>query len=50
MRWFFGIILILIGFLILGNNIGWFHFSFGEFIHKFWPLILIAFGIEPNGR
>ena len=46
MRWFFGILLILLGFLILGNNVGWFDFSLGEFIHKFWPLILIAFGLE----
>jgi len=46
MRWFFGILLILLGVLNLGNNIGWFDFSLGEFIRKFWPVILIAFGIE----
>ncbi len=46
MRWFFGILMILIGFAILGNNVGWFDFSLGEFIAKFWPLILIAIGIE----
>jgi lia operon protein LiaF len=46
MRWFFGILLIVVGFVILGNNVGWFDFSLGEVIRKFWPLILIAIGIE----
>lgn len=46
MRWFFGILLIVVGFVILGNNVAWFDFSLGELIQKFWPLILIAFGIE----
>jgi lia operon protein LiaF len=46
MRWFLGILLILLGFTILGNNVGWFDFSLGEFVRKFWPLILIALGLE----
>ena len=46
MRWFFGTLLIVVGFVILGNNVGWFDFSLGEFIQKFWPVVLIAIGIE----
>jgi lia operon protein LiaF len=46
MRWFFGILLVVLGFLILGNNVGWFDFSLSEFVSKFWPLILIALGIS----
>jgi lia operon protein LiaF len=46
MRWFFGLLLILIGITILGNNVGWFDFNLGDFIHHFWPVILIVVGLS----
>ena len=36
-----GIILIIIGFLFLGNNLGWFYFEW----QNFWPLLMILGGI-----
>jgi len=46
MRWFFGLVLILVGILILGDNVGWFDFNVGDFIHHFWPVILIIVGLS----
>ena len=42
---FWGIVLIVVGFLFLGTNLDWFHldWSFRQ-IARFWPLMLIAAG------
>ncbi len=36
-----GIILIVIGFLFLGNNLGWFYFEWSEL----WPLLMVGGGV-----
>jgi len=40
-----GIILILIGFILLGRTFDLFYFSFGDFVKTIFPLALILIGI-----
>jgi len=40
------IIVIAIGVLFLMHNLGIGHFDLGELISKWWPLILIAVGVN----
>ena len=44
-RIFWALIIILIGFVLLGNNFGWFNYSL-ENLWKFWPVILILIGLS----
>lgn len=42
---FLGSVLVLLGFLFLGRNMGWFDFHFGE-IFRYWPLLFVVLGIN----
>ncbi len=42
----FPLILIVLGFLLLGSNLGYFPFDFWQFIKTWWPLILIIMGLD----
>ncbi|MBO9637223.1 LiaI-LiaF-like domain-containing protein [Siphonobacter aquaeclarae] len=42
---FLGGFLVLLGFLFLGRNMGWFDFHFGE-IFRYWPLLFVVLGIN----
>lgn len=39
-----GSILIVLGVIFLGNELDWFHIRFRD-VFRFWPVILIAYGI-----
>jgi len=44
-RIFWALIIILIGFVLLGNNFGWFSYNLDN-LWKFWPVILILIGLS----
>lgn len=44
MRWFWGLIIVLIGILILGNNLHWWNNAQWQNLWYFWPVLLILFG------
>lgn len=46
MRWFWGSILLLIGLILLGNNLGLWHQIFLSDLWIYWPLILIILGVS----
>jgi len=46
MRWLIGAILILIGIIYLGQNLNWWDGVDFENIGKFWPLLLVLFGVS----
>jgi hypothetical protein len=39
-----GLVLIVLGVIFLGNELDWFHIRFRD-VFRFWPVILIAYGI-----
>ena len=41
---FWGIVIILLGFLFLAKNLGWAHIDIWEFMGTYWPLILVYIG------
>ncbi|WP_424766342.1 cell wall-active antibiotics response protein LiaF [Paenibacillus sp. sgz302251] len=41
-----GAIVLLIGFVFLGRNLGWFAWSLGDIISYIWPVIIIIVGIN----
>lgn len=46
MRWFWGLLIVSIGLLILVQNLGFIHNVSTAQLVQFWPLILILFGIS----
>ncbi|MGB5107990.1 MAG: cell wall-active antibiotics response protein LiaF [Candidatus Zixiibacteriota bacterium] len=44
MKMFWGLLLILLGVAFLGDNLRWYDFDFGEMIHRYWPVVLVALG------
>jgi len=45
MRWFLGFLLIIIGIIYLGNTFSWWNVSDFAVLWRYWPLLLIIFGI-----
>ena len=45
MKWFWGLLILVIGLIILGQNFNVWGFDNFDQLSKFWPLILILFGI-----
>lgn len=41
-----GLFLIGIGFIFLADNIGWIRYSFWEFATTYWPVFVIAAGVD----
>lgn len=39
-----GVVLIVLGLIFLGNELDWFHIRFRD-IFRFWPVVLIAYGV-----
>lgn len=50
MRWFWGLILVIIGLVFLGSNFSWWTNYDVAQIAQFWPLFLILFGISLLAR
>lgn len=48
-RIIWGIILIGIGMLFFGENMGWLSMGAGEYISRFWPIILVIIGLAILG-
>lgn len=44
-KWLIGLVLILLGALLLSRTMGFMHFSFGQLVGYFFPLLLIAVGL-----
>ncbi|MCK4858139.1 MAG: hypothetical protein KAT58_09240 [candidate division Zixibacteria bacterium] len=40
----FGVLIVVLGVLFLFDNLGWYAFSFGDFVVDFWPVALIIIG------
>jgi hypothetical protein len=45
MKWFWGLLIIGLGLIFLGNNFGWWNSVAFESLWRFWPVILILLGI-----
>ncbi|MFC4775643.1 cell wall-active antibiotics response protein LiaF [Paenibacillus sp. GCM10023252] len=41
-----GIVLIVVGFVFLGRNLGWIEWSIGEIISHAWPIVIIIIGVR----
>ncbi|MFH2056659.1 MAG: cell wall-active antibiotics response protein LiaF [bacterium] len=39
-----GIIIVILGIIFLGNNLGWFEYDLGDLISDWWPAVLIITG------
>lgn len=46
MKWFWGLLILSLGILLLGQNLGYLNTFSGIKLLQFWPLILILFGIS----
>lgn len=44
MQIIWGLLLVILGVLFLGDSLDWFHFDFFEFVGDAWPVVLIIFG------
>ncbi len=40
-----GLVLIALGGALLADRLGYFVFDFGQFLHTWWPLVLIIVGL-----
>ena len=46
MRWFWGFLLLLIGFVMLGNNLSWWKTIDLNSLWVYWPLLLVIIGVS----